>query len=134
MLRIKKMPSHCHFLFVCGIFLIIAVGGCTHLAVEDCGAKVLGNNQSRIRSSHYRMFLADLPAASDRFVDYAAMSSLAYAEDQDCGTSLADQKISPQNREKLESILITRGWKEIRDPPWVPPCEDDAGLYVRVWE
>jgi hypothetical protein len=80
------------------------------------------------------MFLADLPAATDRFVAYAAMSSLAYAEDQDCGTSLADRKISPEDREKLEGILSARGWKEVRDPLWVPPCEDDVGMYLRVWQ
>jgi hypothetical protein len=80
------------------------------------------------------MLLADLAAATDRFVAYAAMSSLAYAEDKDCGTSPADQKISPQDREKLEGILNAKGWKEIRDPLWVPPCEDDVGTYLRVWE
>lgn len=95
---------------------------------------MLGDNKPRIRSSHFRMFLADLPAATDKFVTYAAMSSLAYAEDQDCGTSSAGRKISLQDREKLEGILNVRGWKEIRDPLWVPPCEDDVGMYLRVWE
>lgn len=104
------------------------------MAVEDCGREVLGENKPRIRSSHFRMFLADLPAASDRFVAYAAMSSLAYAEDQDCGTSPADQKISQQDREMLEGILNDRGWKEIREPLWVPLCEDEVGMYLRVWE
>jgi len=114
--------------------LLMGIAGCTHLAVEDCGGKVLGNNEPRIRSSHYRMFLANLPAAADRFVAYAAMSSLAYAEDQDCGTPVPEQKISAEDREKLEGILSARGWKEIRNTDWIPPCEDDVGLYFRVWE
>lgn len=104
------------------------------MEIEDCGGKVLGDNKPRIRSSHFRMFLADLPAATETFVTYAAMSALAYAEDQDCGTSLDDQKISPQNREKLEGILKSRVWKEIRNPLRVPPCEDDMGMFLRVFE
>ena len=134
MLRSLGLPPGKQLLGVFAISLLIAVGGCAHMAIEDCGGEVLGENKPRIRSSHFRMFLVDLPAATDRFVAYAAMSSLAYAEDQDCGTSLAERKISPQDREKLEGILRDRGWKETRDPLWVPPCEDDLGMYLRVWE
>lgn len=134
MLRSKEFRARKHLLGACAISFLIAVGGCTHMSVEDCGGEVLGENKPRIRSSHFRMFLADLPAASDRFVAYAAMSSLAYAEDQDCGTSLADRKISPHDRERLEGLLNARGWKEMRDPLWVLPCEDDVGMYIRVWE
>lgn len=112
----------------------ILLGGCTHLAIEDCGGEVLGHDEPRIRSSHYRMFLANLPAASERFLPFAAMSSLAYAEDQDCGTPLEERKISPQDRDRLEQVLGVRGWTEIRDPLWIPACEDDVGLYFRVWE
>ena len=114
--------------------LLLALGSCTHLAIEDCGGKVLGENVPRIRSSHYRMFLADLPAASARFVEFAAMSSLAYSEDQDCGTKPKDQKISPENRKMLEEILAAKQWAEIRKSEWIEPCEDDVGLYFRVWE
>ena len=114
--------------------LLMGIGSCTHLAVEDCGGEVLGDNKPRIRSSHFRMFLANLPAASERFIASAAMSSRAYTEDQDCGTALAEQKISTKNREDFEGILSSRGWKEVRNPLWIPPCEDDVGLYFRVWE
>ena len=64
------------------ILLALLLGllqGCTHLEIEDCGGKVLGENEPRIRSSHFRMFLADLPAASTRSAPFAAMSALAYA-------------------------------------------------------
>jgi len=132
--RIHTLRNHKkRFAFIL-LSLLTGIAGCTHLAVEDCGGEVLGDNKPRIRSSHFRMFLADLPAATDRFVAYAAMSALAYAEDQDCGTPLADEKISNADRSELEGILDARGWKEIRNPLWIPPCEDDVGLYFRVWE
>lgn len=106
--------------------------GCTHLAIEDCGGKVLGENEPRIRSSHFRMLLADLPAAANRFAPYAAMSALAYAEDANCGAT--DPKITAAERARLESELSARGWQEVRDVQWVPPCEDDVGLFFRVWK
>lgn len=114
--------------------LLVALGSCTHLAIDDCGGKVRGVNEPRIRSSHFRMFLADLPAASARFVEYAAMSSLAYAEDMNCGRKLEDQKISSEKRSMLEGILATKHWQEVRNPAWINPCEDDVGLFFRVWE
>lgn len=114
--------------------LVVALGGCTHLSIEDCGGEVLGENSPRIRSSHFRMFLADLPAASDRFAAYAAMSSLAYAEDTDCGTPVTERKISPSDREMLDTILRDKGWRENRNTQWVPSCEDDVGLFLRVFE
>jgi len=132
--RSQELRPRMPLLGVFAVSLLIAVGGCTHMAIEDCGGEVLGDNRPRIRSSHFRMFLADLPEATDRFVAYAAMSSLAYAEDHDCGTAAEEQKISPQDREKLEGILKARGWKEIREPLWVLPCEDDRGMYLRIFE
>ena len=121
---------------LCALLLLasVFVAGCTHLAIEDCGGVVLGKNEPRIRSSHYRMLLANLPGATERFLPFAAMSSLAYAEDQDCGTPPEEQKIRPEDRDKLEQMLHVRGWQEVRDPLWVPACEDDTGLYLRVWE
>ncbi len=112
--------------------LLALLQGCTHLEIEDCGGKVLGENEPRIRSSHFRMLLADLPAASNRFAPYAAMSALAYAEDSSCGTT--DPKITDNERAKLESALLARGWQEVKDVQWLPPCEDDVGLFFRVWK
>jgi len=105
---------------------------CMHFEIEECGGKVLGENEPRIRSSHFRMLLADLPAASNRFAPYAAMSALAYAEDANCGT--ADPKLTAEERTKLESELLARGWQEVKDVQWVPPCEDEVGLFFRVWK
>jgi len=78
------------------------------------------------------MLLVDLPAASHRFAPYAAMSALAYAEDTNCGT--ADPKITAAERASLESELLARGWQEVKDVQWVPPCEDELGLFFRVWK
>jgi hypothetical protein len=105
--------------------------GCTHLAIEDCGGTVLGENAPRIRSSHFRMFLADLPAASERFAPFAAMSTLAYAKDENCGSE--DRKLSDEERRDFEKYLAERGWREHRDAAWAPPCEDDVGMFFRVW-
>jgi pimeloyl-ACP methyl ester carboxylesterase len=104
--------------------------GCTHLAVDDCGGQVLGVNEPRIRSSHFRMLLADLPAASNRFAAEAAMSALAYAEDADCGN---EPKLTGDDRAKLEAALHARGWQENRQLQWSPPCEDGTGMFFRVW-
>jgi hypothetical protein len=109
-----------------------ALASCTHLAVEDCGGEVLGENEARIRSSHFRMLLADLPSAADRFVPHAAMSALAYAEDRDCGSG--EPRLNTAERARLESELTARGWQEVTDVPWTPPCEDDTGLFLRVWQ
>jgi hypothetical protein len=78
------------------------------------------------------MFLADPRAASNRFAPYAAMSALAYAEDANCGTAVP--KLTPGERAKLESYLFARGWQEVKDVQWVPACEDDVGLFFRVWQ
>jgi hypothetical protein len=113
------------------VTLLAFLQGCTHLAIEDCGGDVLGENQPRIRSSHFRMFLADLPAASNRFAPYAVMSTLAYAEDAECGSG--DPKVTAAERPGFEAILSKAGWKEIKDPQWARPCEDNTGLFYRVW-
>lgn len=130
----KKLTSQSHSAspIIALVVILALLQGCTHLAIEDCGGKVLGENEPRIRSSHFRMVLADLPAASNRFAPYAAMSALAYAEDANC--SATDPKITATERDRLESELSARGWQEVRDIQWVPPCEDEVGLFFRVWK
>lgn len=108
------------------------LAGCAHLALEDCGGKVIGEDQPRIRSSHLRMLLADPAAASRRLAPYALMSALAYAEDAKCGSG--DPKLGDDERKDFESELTAQGWTEVRDEPWLPPaCEDEVGLFFRVW-
>ena len=112
--------------------MVVLLGGCANFLLEDCGGDVLGVNEPRIRSSHLRMLLADLPAASNRFAPYAAMSALAYAEDEKCGTH--EPKLNKKERLELETALADRQWQEVKDVAWAPPCEDDRGLYLRVWK
>jgi len=112
-------------------FLFLLLSACTHFAIEDCGGKVLGSNEPRIRSSHFRMFLEDESAATNRFLPFAAMSALAYAEDKNCGKDAP--KVTLGERQVLEKILSSRNWQEVTDIEWVPPCEDDVGLFYRVW-
>ncbi|MGH8809582.1 MAG: lipase family protein [Noviherbaspirillum sp.] len=104
---------------------------CTHLNIEDCGGTVLGRQEDRIRSSHWRMLLADTPAAAARFLPYAAMSALAYAEDADCGN---DPKLNQQERDALEKLLADANWREVKEVEWAGACEDDTGLFYRVWK
>lgn len=109
------------------------LAGCAHLVLEDCGGKVIGVDQPRIRSSRLRVLLADVPAASRRLAPYALMSALAYAEDADCGSG--DPKLGNDEREDFEAELSVQGWTEVRDEPWLPPpCEDEVGLFFRVWK
>jgi hypothetical protein len=70
------------------IVMGMSLVSCTHFAVDDCnepGGSVLGEDVPRIRSAGVRMKLADSALAARRFLPYAAMSALAYAEDVDCG-------------------------------------------------
>jgi hypothetical protein len=66
-----------------GPLVIVAMVGCTHLELEDCpDSKVLGNNElgtARLRTSHYRVVLADRDAAAARVVPYALMSARTLA-------------------------------------------------------
>lgn len=113
------------------VLFLMFLQACTHIAVEDCGGQVLGENEARIRSSHFRMLLADESAAANRFLPFAAMSTLAYTEDKNCGNE--NPKISAGERSNLEELLNTQGWYENNDVEWVPACEDDTGLFYRVY-
>lgn len=124
------------------IFVLIIVSlllpSCTHFAIEDCVGKlpgydkVLGINEARIKSSHFRMLLEDEPAVANRFLPFAAMSSLAYVENLDCEKKTPN--ITSDDREKFEKILSDRGWEEVTNVEGLSACEDDTGLYYRVWK
>ena len=114
------------------VILLMLLQACTHFALEDCGGQVLGENEARIRSSHFRMVLDDVPAAANRFLPYAAMSTLAYAENKSCGKK--SPKITVSEEEALEEILRDRDWHEISDIKDRPACEDDTDLFFRVWK
>ena len=117
----------------------LPLSSCTHFAVDDCtepGGRVLGEDVPRIRSSHLRMKLADSALAAARFLPYAAMSALAYAEDGDCGHPA---KIEAPAREQLLALLQKpapgwSGWSRVPAAEKVGPCEDASGLFYNVWK
>lgn len=113
------------------VILLMLLQACTHFALEDCGGQVLGDNEARIRSSHFRMVLEDKTAAADRFLSFAAMSTLAYAEDKNCGNETP--KVAVGERKQLEELLHARGWQENNEAEWIPACEDDTSLFYRVY-
>jgi pimeloyl-ACP methyl ester carboxylesterase len=128
----RRLRLYLRVLLVGAILVLAALFSCTNLKVRDCGGKVLGRDEPRIRSSHFRMLLADLPSVSRRLLPFASMSALAYAEDAECGSG--EPKLSPADRAKLESVLSGSGWREVKEVEWSPPCEDQFGLFARVWE
>lgn len=126
-----RLPRSCGL-----VVLLLSLASCTHMNVEDCGGKVLGVREARIRSSQWRMLLADEPAAAARFVPYAQMSALAYAEDQDCGK---EPKIGLEDRASFEQQLSVAdvsgsSWVPVPEVAWAGACEDDVGLFYRVWK
>jgi hypothetical protein len=115
------------------------IAGCTHFGIDDCptGA-VLGEDIPRVRSSHYRMALANLPAAAARFLPYAVMSAYAYRDGPDCNPG-GENPVSDDKAAKLAELLNkTTGagspWK--RGPAHLEPagnCEDERGMMYNVW-
>ena len=77
------------------------------------------------------MLLADEAAAATRLADYAAMSAYAYAEDQDCGNV---PKLEPVEIQRLLQRLSSAGWERVKAAEFVPPCEDDVGLFYHAWK
>ncbi|MBI1905301.1 MAG: hypothetical protein HYS20_03515 [Rhodocyclales bacterium] len=105
---------------------VAAISGCGTIA--DCG-DVLGNkDEPRIRSSAMRMLLADPAAASARFAPYAAMAALAYEEAPQCD----DPRVVEQKPELLK-FLQDGGWRQDDGIAGLPACDDDIGMFYRVW-
>ncbi len=109
-----------------GIGVVVAWAQVSNGAVKSCG-KVLGNDTPRIRSSQVRMRLADPGAAADRFLPFAAMSALAYEEGDGC-----KHPHPLENKQRLLSLL--EDWKPVTDIAELPECDDEFGLFYRVWK
>lgn len=120
--------------FLAPTLLVLVFFGCTSLHLEDCPDNaVLGEDKPRIRSWRVRMLLADEAAAAARLADYAAMSAYAYVEpaDQDCGKA---PKLEPVEIQRLREWLSSAGWERVMAAEFVPPCEDDVGLFYHAWK
>lgn len=124
-------------LLVAVLFLLLS--SCAALHLEDCGGEIVGValEEPRIRSSRWRMILADLPAVGRKLSPYAAMSALAYADDGSCDdvSRQAAVAMSGEDRGRLNAITLESGWTEIKDLELLERdrCEDELGLFFRVW-
>ena len=135
----REMDKRARLALSLGLLAITNLSSCTHVSVEDCnepGGRVLGEDVPRIRSSHIRMKLADGPAAAARFLPFAVMSALAYAEDVDCGhPRKLDEAASRALRAIIErSTPEWSGWKRVPELEKAGQCEDESGLYYNVWK
>lgn len=130
-----------------GCVLALLLAGCTHLNVDDCpSGAVLGQNEpgsARLRTSHYRVVLADPAAAAARVLPYALMSAYAYRMGDGCEDKGNEVRIDARKeQELLQSLARTtdEGSKWIRDPALATRdaqdrlgCEDSEGLMFHVW-
>ena len=132
-----------------GVVLLFLLAGCTHVSVEDCPKHgVIGNNEAgtaRLRTSHYRVVLADTAAAAARFLPYAIMSSYAYKIDPGCQDEGDETRVTPEREAALRAWLAgatdgAQAWKllgtgGLQDgrPGSRSRCEDDLGLMLHVW-
>jgi pimeloyl-ACP methyl ester carboxylesterase len=127
----------------CRIWLLLPIipllAACTHLAIKDCpeGA-VLGNDEWRIRSSHYRMILDNKPAVAARFLPYAVMSAYAYRDGERCNPPPGQNPVSESDARKLEELLKATSrseaaWERADHLEPQGNCEDDTGMMFNVW-
>ena len=117
---------------------LLLLAGCTHFAVEDCpSGSVLGVDTVRIRSSHYRMALADPGEAAARFLPMALLSAYAYRDDDDCASAGANplsDDAAARLLAKIESLhLPAERWQRQYDVEPLAGCEDQFGLMFHVW-
>jgi pimeloyl-ACP methyl ester carboxylesterase len=83
------------------------------------------------------MALADPGAAAEHFFPFAAMSALAYEEANSCpGQQPTSEKKKKRKadvakqRRQIRSLLA--GWEQDKFPDQ-PACDDEMGLFYRVW-
>jgi pimeloyl-ACP methyl ester carboxylesterase len=140
------MRRRTHQLRSANIFAILAIlsfAGCSGLNLEDCPKDgVLGNNElgtARLRTSHYRIVLADTHAAAARVLPYALMSAYAYRLGPGCEDSGKAIRV-PEDRaaELLKWLAQTTDesskWNEQPTLGLPGGCEDNEGLMLQVWD
>lgn len=88
-------------------------------------------DEPRIRSPGVRMLLGDQAAVGARLADYAVMSAYAYVEDKNCGNTA---KLDPGVVDALGRKLRASQWERVTAAEFVPPCEDELGLFYQVWK
>lgn len=132
------------------LLCVVATIGCTSLALDPCEDKeVLGNNTpgtARIRTSHYRAFLAHPSEAAGRVLPYALMSAYAYYMRPWCKDPVKKIRVDAERanllrRELAQTTEVDSAWTEredlsivVADDPSKHSCEDNEGLMYNVWE
>lgn len=144
---VKKRVRRLHRAVMGAALVAVVLAGCTHIAIEDCpDGAVLGNNDpgtARLRTSHFRVILADEAAAAARVLPYALMSAYAYRMGDACQDE-NEVRIDDARKAQLEGWLRTTtgsgpAWERnesfsTRSPKGDPGCEDEEGLMFHVWE
>ena len=127
--------------------VLFALAGCTHLAVQDCpDGEVLGKEEVRLRTSHYRVILASPADAAARVLPYALMSAFAYRLGEGCKDAGNEIRVTDDRANELLDWLgkasgdsnkwkpePSLGMKDVNDAGRVG-CEDDTGLMFHVWQ
>ena len=119
-------------------FALCFVMGCTHFKLDDCPESgVLGKDTPRMRTSHYRVQLANTAAAANRFVPYAMMAAYAYRDGKGCNADETDNPLASDAAAEIERFLTTPNdggaWTRASDLGLPGDCEDGRGLLFHVW-
>ena len=129
---------------------IASLSACAALNLQDCPENgVLGTNEigsARLRTSHYRIVLADTHAAAARVLPYALMSAYAYRMGPNCNDPGNKIRVSDERAAQLQGWLAkttddSSAWRERSDLGLHDAidtnrvgCEDNEGLMFHVWE
>lgn len=115
----------------------LLLAGCTAIDLQDCpDGSVLGNDVTRIRSSHLRMEIADTASAAARVAPYAIMSAIAYRDGPKCeaGQGVADDVLADLEKRLAASEPEGQRWSRVPELELAGGCEDDTGLLFHVWQ
>ena len=113
----------------------ILAAGCVDLHVTDCPDGVLGKDTPRLRTSRYRVELADRSAAAARFLPYALMSAHAYRDGETCDAK--GQQLTGDEAKAFETALQATapgGWSRVAGFGPKDDCEDERGMMLYVWQ
>lgn len=125
----------------CKSWLVLAaaasIAGCADLRLEDCPDRILGSDTPRLRTSHYRVELANPGKAAERFLVYALMSAHAYRDGERCHTSDAENPVPEARADELVAMIRDTSpsgdWRLVSGFGPRDDCEDERGLMMYVW-
>jgi hypothetical protein len=125
---------------LCMAVAILLSAGCANVSLEDCPQRILGDDTlPRLRTSHYRVQLADSGAAARRFLPYALMSAYAYHDGPLCNADPQRNRVSDADAKELTRHLSATtpresAWSLVPELGLPNGCEDNIGLMFHVWK